>query len=68
MYYQNQNITSKYFSVDDVFVRKDLHEGKYAPDLRMQKLLEGVRDYAKKDEYMQLYDNGGNERNWKTEL
>ena len=37
-----------------MFVRKDLHEGKYAPDLRMQKLLEGVRDYAKKDEYMQL--------------
>ena len=51
-----------------MFVRKDLHEGKYAPDLRMQKLLEGVRDYAKKDEYMQLYDNGGNEANWKTEL
>ena len=51
-----------------MFVRKDLHEGKYAPDLRMQKLLEGVRDYAKKDEYMLLYDNGGNEGNWKTEL
>ena len=51
-----------------MFVRKDLHEGKYAPDLEMQKLLEGVRDYAKKDEYMLLYDNGGNEGNWKTEL
>ena len=39
-------------SVDDVFVRKDLYEGKYAPDLKMQKRLEDLRildfDEAKK--------------------
>ena len=39
-------------SVDDVFVWKDLYEGKYAPDLKMQKRLEDLRildfDEAKK--------------------
>ena len=39
-------------SVDDVFVRKDLYDGKYAPDLKMQKRLEDLRildfDEAKK--------------------
>ena len=50
--------TMKYFylehhvSVDDVFVRKDLYDGKYAPDLKMQKRLEDLRildfDEAKK--------------------
>ena len=30
------------FLVDDVFVRKDLYEGKYAPDLEMKKWFEGI--------------------------
>ena len=30
------------FVVDDVFVRKDLYEGKYAPDLEMQKWFDNI--------------------------
>ena len=35
-----------HISVDDVFVRKDLYEGKYAPDLKMQDSLEASLDWT----------------------
>ena len=34
------------FSVDDVFVRKDLYEGKYSPDLEMKKWFDKKMDIA----------------------
>ena len=39
-----------HISVDDVFVRKDLYEGKYAPDLVMQESLEASLDWTEAKE------------------
>merc|ERR1712046_155241 len=52
-YLEDQGYVHVYnLAVDDVFVRKDLYDGKYAPDLKMQKRLEDLRildlDEAKK--------------------
>ena len=39
-----------HISVDDVFVRRDLYEGKYAPDLKMQESLEASLDWTEAKE------------------
>ena len=39
-----------HISVDDVFVRKDLYVGKYAPDLKMQDSLEASLDWTEAKE------------------
>ena len=39
-----------HISVDDVFVRRDLYEGKYAPDLEMQESLEASLDWTEAKE------------------
>ena len=42
------------FSVDDVFVRRDLYEGKYAPDLEQQRKMEALDT---RDEIVAFYDS-----------
>ena len=42
------------FSVDDVFVRQDLYEGKYAPDLEQQRKMEALDT---RDEIVAFYDS-----------
>ena len=41
---------TNHISVDDVFVRRDLYEGKYAPDLKMQESLEASLDWTEAKE------------------
>ena len=41
------------FPVDDVFVRQDLYEGKYAPDLDQQRKMEALDT---RDEIIAFYD------------
>ena len=47
-------ITPFIFPVDDVFVRQDLYEGKYAPDLEQQRKMEALDT---RDEIIAFYDS-----------
>ena len=49
-------------SVDDVFVRRDLYKGKYAPDLKMQESLEASLDWTEAKEIIKLENENKEKR------
>ena len=54
------------FPVDDVFVRQDLYEGKYAPDLEQQRKMEALDT---RDQIIAFYDDAKDDQTLKkTEL